>query len=452
MKGLEGNNPGESPIEEIGTVDEGLPISTTSRRTPKTGRQRTILLFTLLGFSFFSPWTIAGAQLCLGLGLLVWVFMLFFHSPRRVVLSGLFWPVAAYLGIQFLSILFSPDPVTGLRAVRAEWIVLLFFLVINAVDEDQKTRLLIGVLVLTTVLISLYASWQHWAGWDLYRGRPLRATGSFFEATGLFGHHLTLGGYLMMVLLLSLSLFLFGSRGRMRLFYGSSSVVIFLGLVFSYARSAWIGCFAGALGIALLRGRRTLAVLLPSAALIIVLAVLFLPPVQEQFGEALSQLEDPMINSDRLPMWSAAWRLIKDHPLLGAGAGQAARLLPAYGCDLGYAHLHNDLINVSANSGLLGLAAFLWIWVAFLRLTVRCRSRLRHTPLAAALAAAGFGIVIALLVAGQFQCYYTDAEDGMLMWFLMGLVVAVCLKKGGCPAAPASRNSSVDGTGGERKA
>jgi O-antigen ligase len=409
-----------------------------------------MLFAALLGFALFSPWSIAGAQICLGLGLLVWIVSLFRSPRRRVVRSVIFWPVVCYLGIQFLSLLFSPDPVTGLHAVRAEWIVLLFFLVINGVDDERKVRRLAAVVVLITALVGLYAVWQHWSGWDLYRQRPLRATGNFFEATGVFGHHLTFGGYLMMVLLLSGSLFLFGTRGKMRLFYGSSSLIIFLALLFSYARSAWIGLFAGALSIAALRGRRTLAAVLPAAAVIIIAAFVLLPSVREQTRELLSQLEDPMANSDRLPMWSAAWQLIGEHPLLGAGPGQAAGRLPDYGCDLGYGHMHNDLTNVAANSGLLGLAAFLWIWGAFLWFTARCR-RSGTSSWTAAMATAGFGIVIALLAAGQFQCYYTDAEDGMLLWFLMGLVVASCLEKRGVnPAVP--RIDSSTGTAKDRKA
>jgi O-antigen ligase len=121
--------------------------------------------------------------------------------------------------------------------------------------------------------------------------------------------------------------------------------------------------------------------------------------------------------------------LIGDHPLLGAGVGQASDLLPKYGCDLGYGHLHNDILNVAANSGLLGLAAFLWIWITFVRFTRKCDRLSQVDPWSGAMAMAGFGIVISFLVAGLFQCYYTDAEDGMVLWFLLGLVVTVCIRK-----------------------
>jgi O-antigen ligase len=383
----------------------------------------------LVGFALFSPWSIAGAQICLGIGLLAWVVGWSMRPHRPFIRSPLFWPMATYLGIQLLSVLLSPDVPKGFRAFGAEWIILLYFLVINSVDGERQARRLVDVLVLATALISLYAIWQHWAGWDIYRQRPLRATGSVFEATGLFGHHLTFGGYIMMVLILSGSLFLFSTRGRRKVAYGLSSLLLAVALLFSYARSAWLGCVAGVLAIALLRGRKGLMLVLAGVAVVIVVAALFLPSVRQQTGEVVTTLKDPAQQSSRLQMWMAAVPLIGDHPLLGAGVGQASDLLPKYGCDLGYGHLHNDILNVAANSGLLGLAAFLWIWITFVRFTRKCDRLSQVDPWSGAMAMAGFGIVISFLVAGLFQCYYTDAEDGMVLWFLLGLVVTVCIRK-----------------------
>jgi hypothetical protein len=102
-----------------------------------------------------------------------------------------------------------------------------------------------------------------------------------------------------------------------------------------------------------------------------------------------------------------------------------------YGCDLGLAHVHNDLLNQAVNAGLLGLAAFLWIWVTFLKMAARCASNQLAQGFSSSLATAGFGLMIAFLVAGLFQCYYTDAEDGMILWYLLGLVTAVCRMEGG---------------------
>jgi O-antigen ligase len=129
--------------------------------------------------------------------------------------------------------------------------------------------------------------------------------------------------------------------------------------------------------------------------------------------------------------------MIRDHPLLGVGLGGVRESLVAYGCDLGYAHPHNDLLNVAANAGILGLAAFLWMWIRFLRMTIRCRARQVEQAMASAISTAGFALMIAFLVAGLFQCYYTDAEDGMILWWLLGLVTAVCRPRGDREVSPA---------------
>ena len=79
------------------------PIPAPPPRSADISRGRRMMFIALLGFAFFSPWSIAGAQMCLGLGLLSWAVSLFLPSRRRVILSSLIWPVAVYLGIQFLS-------------------------------------------------------------------------------------------------------------------------------------------------------------------------------------------------------------------------------------------------------------------------------------------------------------------------------------------------------------
>jgi O-antigen ligase len=385
-----------------------------------------IVEVTILGFAFFSPWSIAGAQLCLGFGLISWAIKLIISRGRGLARTPLDLPILAFLGIELLSAMVSPHWQTGLRSLKHEWIVLIFFLVANNVRRRELVWRALDVLIAVTALVSLYAIWQHFAGWDLYRHRPLRPTGNVFEATGLFGHHLTYGGYVMVVLLVSGCLFLWGTRGRRKVALGLASLVLSLALICSYARSAWVGLLGGILAIGLLRGRKVLVLLLAGTVVLAGLVFLLQPSVRLQVQDAVNLLQDPVAKSSRIQMWLASLRMIRDHPLLGVGLGQVRQSLVAYGCDLGYAHPHNDLLNVMANAGFLGLAAFMWMWVAFLRMTVRCRSGQWGGKLSPALGTAGFGLLIAFLVAGLFQCYYTDAEDGMILWYLMGLTMAAC--------------------------
>lgn len=384
----------------------------------------------ILGLAFFSPWSIAGAQIVLVLGLIAWVAKLIVSPGRGLVRTPLDLPILVFLGIELLSALLSSERMTGLRALGEEWIVLLFFLVANNIRRRELARRALDLLIAATAIVSLYAIWQHFAGWDLYRQRPLIPTGKVFEATGLFSHHLTFGGYVMLVLLTSGSLFLWGTRGRRRVALGLASLVLSLALVWSYARSAWLGMLGGIWAIGFLRGRKTLILGLVGVLVVGGFLLLFQPSICLQVQSAAKILQDPMAESQRVQMWSTSLKIIRDHPLLGAGLGQMRRSLVAYGCDLGYGHPHNDLLNVAANAGLLGLGAFLWIWVAFMRMVARYQPGQQGEPFPLALRTAGFGLIIAFLVAGLFQCYYTDAEDGMLLWFLMGLVTAICRDEG----------------------
>ncbi|MFC1683587.1 O-antigen ligase family protein, partial [Candidatus Zixiibacteriota bacterium] len=297
----------------------------------ESGWSRRVVEVAILGFALFSPWSIAGAQICLALGLMAWAVRIALARGRGLVGTSLGWPIAAFLLVSLISALLSPDPLGGLRSLKSEWTVLLFFLVANNLHDHNAVRRTIDLLVAVTTLVGLYAIWQHFAGWDLYRDRPLRATGDVFEATGVFGHHLTFGGYVMVILIVVVCLFLWGTRGRRRMGYGLASIVLGLALIFSYARSAWFGLLGGVVVVGILRGRKTLLTVLAGAVLLAVLLLLLQPSVRLQMREALGQLEEPMITSSRVQLWSTVLRMIRDHPLFGVGLGQIRGSLAAYG-------------------------------------------------------------------------------------------------------------------------
>jgi len=65
------------------------------------------------------------------------------------------------------------------------------------------------------------------------------------------------------------------------------------------------------------------------------------------------------------------------------------------------------------------MLGFLWIWWAFWWASLKGYRRISHS-----LFLGGFSSAVAFFLASLFQCYYTDAEDGMLLWFTFGLVMA----------------------------
>jgi O-antigen ligase len=89
-------------------------------------------------------------------------------------------------------------------------------------------------------------------------------------------------------------------------------------------------------------------------------------------------------------------------------------------------HLHNNLIQIAAERGLLGLACWLWIWGAYGYHTWRIYGRLRpEYRQAKALVVGSLASVIAFQIEGLFEYTFGDSEVITLMYFLMALPFVV---------------------------
>lgn len=227
--------------------------------------------------------------------------------------------------------------------------------------------------------------------------------GRFLRAYGTFAQPNPYAGYLGLVLPLALSLALHslslragwdGRRGvgvvprLVSLFlFPATAGLILLGLLASWSRGGWLGMIAGVGAVVALRSRR--AALLSLLLLFLLLAgfvlgvvgalptsvqerfrgvedwTLFLRPVELRSirvtGENFALVE-------RMAHWWAAYAMWLDHPFTGVGVGNypvayETYRMPGWKEPLG--HAHNIILNVMAESGLVGLVAYflLWGWV-----------------------------------------------------------------------------------------
>ena len=389
-----------------------------------------IIWFTLLGFAFFSPWSIAGAQTLLILGLLLWLVKILITGKWRFIHTPLNIPVLLYLATQVISVIFSPFKVHSLLALKEEWLLLLFFLVVNNVREEGKIRKLVGVLITLSCLVGLYAVWQHYTGMDLYRHKILEPKDGVFISLGLFDHHLTFGGYYMLVFLLAAVITLsYKRQGIRRILDLISPVILGLSLLFSYARSAWLGAVTGMLSFGFLRGKK-FAILLTCGVIILCLAVFVIEPTSWERIKEISFSKDKT-ESTRIRLWQTSWNMIKDKPIWGIGLGNFSRLFDQYkveGKYDNYSHPHNDFLNVAVNSGLLGLLAYLYLWAVFLYTSIKAVLKNKKTGFLYSVQLGGIVSMVAFLFAGLFQCYYTDAEVNMLVMFILGITTVANLK------------------------
>lgn len=149
--------------------------------------------------------------------------------------------------------------------------------------------------------------------------------------------------------------------------------------------------------------------------------------------------------SERLTYWKAALLMIRDHFFLGTGpdsfptlynpavpnsyARQALNGQPFPGTyDPGISHPHNMILDFWVSSGLLGLAAILWLLGAFATVLVRTYRRcaaLNQGDLLQRFVLGIAGCMLASVVHGMVDNSYFLPDLSMLFWFMMGTLLVV---------------------------
>jgi O-antigen ligase len=354
-------------------------------------------------------------------------------------------PVLTYAGLTLISASLSVDPGTAFFESKGLLSVIVFFAAVNGFGSASAAARALRWLFGATALVALYALVQTWACRSAVAlpdsvGALLRvkleACRSYpFRAKGFFSTYMTLGGALLITLTMLLATLALGAIRRPLMALGPAALAV-MALGFTQVRNAWVG-LAVALAVLIALSRRLALV---AAALAVLIAVLTVPSSVRTRMLSLLDVHDETAQH-RLDFWRAGARMVGDAPWLGLGPGGVRRHYPEYrpegSARARTGHLHNNVVQVAAEHGLLGLAAWLWIWVAYLRDAIATYRRL---PVARALERALVGGSLAAVagfqVAGLFEYNFRDAEVIHLLWVILALPYVVARDHPGS-AAPA---------------
>lgn len=235
--------------------------------------------------------------------------------------------------------------------------------------------------------------------------------------TGTSGHVMTYSG---IVLPISIVLVVFALETRNRWLIGGACLTA-VALALTFTRGVWIGWAVGALAVVLARGGRWRGYLVPAALILLVVMPLSL------FGRFTS-IFDPTQSSnfDRIRMLQGGAEMIRDHPLLGVGPSNVKEIYPLYRASdaprFRIPHLHNNLIQIWAELGILPLFSYLLLLALLIR---ALWPRAGEPDAGRAVALAGIAGIIALFVAGLFEYNFGDTEIQMTMLDLAALLIAM---------------------------
>jgi putative inorganic carbon (HCO3(-)) transporter len=193
-----------------------------------------------------------------------------------------------------------------------------------------------------------------------------------------------------------------------------------IALVLTLTRGAWVGWIAGFVSFILLRRVRWAMYLVP----LVIIAATFAP--MSIFARFVSTFDvKQSSNLDRIRMAQAGVEMVRDHPILGVGPGNIKETYPLYrepdAPRFRIPHLHNNIVQISAERGLLALTGYLLLIIFALRLFLQ-RDEREASP--RTWSSAGTAIVVGLTCAGLFEFNFGDSEVLLHLLDLIALGIA----------------------------
>ena len=328
-------------------------------------------------------------------------------------------PFVFYLLVFVVSVLTSYHIRQSLWDLRALVGLTTLPLAIVLVRGERQVRLVFDLLIWTTGGMALYGIAQYF--FTDFGGLQQRIPGPF-------GHYMTYSGVLLLGACLAIGRLMTSSSKR-RLLDWSILLVILVALGLTLTRNAWLAAFVVLTLAFFVRFRRWLWAYAMAVVLVLALTASLAPQHWSRITSMVS-LED-VSNYDRICMAEAGLHMISDRPLFGIGPGMVQEYYPIYKHPTAHRadvkHLHNTLLNLAAERGLLSVVAYVWLMVAAFLLAYR--SYRDDGGLDGKRADLYLGVLLSLIalnIAGIFEANWRDTE--IQRWALFLLAVPVCVR------------------------
>jgi hypothetical protein len=308
---------------------------------------------------------VGGATLWLG-------WSLWRGQPRAREFGALAWPLAAFVSWIGLSMAWTNDPNRGAVEMLAFYLPFgLLALAIVRLDWDARAvTWLFRVLLAMAALFAVVGIGQ-WVTRSVFWNPNLKADNAFatfYRVNSLFYDPSIYGRFLVVAILVSLAVIVFGPWRRYDVFLTLAIVLLWVGLFLSFSQSGFLSLIVGVLVACLLRWRRGGPAAAGAAAVLaMALGIGFSHPAgTHQAADSSSQQELNRATRGRFDLVKNGARIALDHPVVGVGVGGFTK---AYRARVKLPPLakipasHTTPVTVAAEAGIVGLGLFGWLVV-----------------------------------------------------------------------------------------
>ncbi len=325
--------------------------------------------------------------------------------------TGLETAFVLYIAAEMVSSAFSVDPADSFTNMKRVLLIGVVYVGAHAFRSEARIRILLMVLGVTGAVAAIGEA------------ATVRVVNGLLERPMLFQLPLTEGGIRMMIILLLIPFVLTDTLSRRwRMWAGLSLVPLFVGLVLTQARSAWLAFIAGTIVIGIMKDRRVLV------GLLVLLVIFMLLAPADIRNRALSIVDvNEGSNASRFQMISTGWEMFLDRPVFGWGdiglrnyyVTYVTPLTPGEG-----GHLHNNFMESLVTLGVPGFFAVLFLFWKIGALMFRTARDPRGGAFGQALGAGVLASYAGFHVLGLFEYNFGDHEVMVLLWFMTGLAAA----------------------------
>ena len=289
-------------------------------------------------------------------------------------------PLLLYIAVAGLSGLLARDHMLAFFEVGLfVQMFLLYVYLASTVSTKDEIRfiawmLLWGLIVESLLMFALAHGNQGLPLWGI-RTRVDEARTSFeaSRVSGSIGSANSAAAYLGAALIIGVGICFSRSRVRLRVVAAVAAALGSIALILTLSRGGWL-----ATGLCLLmflfletRTRKNLSTLLVIVALITSSVVFLGDEITNRFSA-----DDRGSAYSRVPLMRLAGRIIADHPILGVGSNNFGEVMNGYLTSdfrSGFLYtVHNQYLLIWAETGILGLASFLWFLIAAIWTGLKC--------------------------------------------------------------------------------
>ncbi len=338
---------------------------------------------------------------------------LFYRTPLDL-------PLLLFTLVAGLSVVTAVDERYSLLEFTGEWLtgLFLFYMVVNNVRSDQM-KYVVGALLVGNLVMVSYGSYEFFRNGGNFLDYGTRAY-SLHSGVGTFATYLiTLIPYLLIAVL-------FDHKNSSRGMLFMLLIFNIFALLLTYSRGSWVAVAV----LLFLTGW----IYLPRRLLIILMA-LFLPGILVLFYLGMpSYYYGRFTTESHRDSYSSRWILAKyalekigDNPFQMIGYGRRSFIKKYQEFNIKYqglnpSHTHNTFLNIALDTGLQGLAIFIFLLYKILK---HCYDSARRKPfLEGFFHLSTFLMVITFFIRNLSDDFFVD-DSALLLWFLIGTSVAL---------------------------